>query len=105
MMVLKPACAAGVIVFARESCYSRETNAEGARGFQSVSSLFSTRLRSSSIKTFLVRTIPPGTQAILKDGQSLWVFFITSHGYFSFRFENRTVEIRVRTFYADTGQN
>ena len=75
MMVLKLACAAGGIVFARESCHSRETNAEGARGFQSVSSPFSTRLRSSSIKTFLARTIPPGTQAIFKDGQSLWVFF------------------------------
>ena len=75
MMVLKPACAAGVIVFARESCYSRETNAEDVRGFQSVSSLFSTRLHSSSTKTVLARTIPPGTQAILKDGQSLCFFY------------------------------
>ena len=75
MMILKLTCAAGGIVFARESCHSRETNAEGVRGFQSVSSLFSTRLHSSSTKTFLARTIPPGTQAILKDGQSLWVFF------------------------------
>ena len=86
MMVLKLACAPGGIFFARESCHSRETNAEGARGFQSVSSPFSTRLRSSSTKTFLAQTIPPGTQDILRDGQSLWVFFDNQPQLFQFPF-------------------